>query len=83
MTITTSRIRRVIPGASRSNQWESFKRSAAVETVTRDPLPVRAIMAVIMTVLATGVGLTMGGYLLYRLSAMFDHLTNVISSLPV
>ena len=73
--IQASRVHRVIGAPERTNSWEGFKRRTAIETVTRDPRPARAVVGYIMTALAAGVGLTMGGMLAMEIATKFIQLS--------
>lgn len=66
---------------ARKTAWDNFRRLSAIETVVRDPRPVRAVIGVIMTCLATGAGLTYGGYYALKMIELFANVAHALQAL--
>jgi hypothetical protein len=80
MPITSSRLHRVIGVPERQNAWEAFERRTAIETVSRDPRPVRAVVGVIMTAIATGGSMMLGWSLATEIARMFNEIAQAFSA---
>lgn len=80
MSISRSRMNRVLGEPPRRNMWEAAEHHAAIETVSRDPRPVRAVAGFIMTALATGGGLSGGIYIAHEIYLRFVSVAEALSS---
>lgn len=78
--IPSRRLERVLGELPRENAWEGSRHRTALETVDHDHRPVRAVMGAIMTTLATGVGLIVGGYVAMDIAHMLISIATQLSS---